>query len=85
MRERIALVVGEQNHCDYCVSAHSLLGKKAGLTESEVIANRDASSQDRKVDAGLKFARLLVETRGETSDSQLKSLLRRRLVRRRDR
>jgi AhpD family alkylhydroperoxidase len=33
VREQLALDVGEANHCDYCVSAHSLLGKRAGLTE----------------------------------------------------
>ena len=31
-REQIALAVGRQNGCDYCVSAHSALGKSAGLS-----------------------------------------------------
>ena len=31
-REQIALAVGQTNDCDYCLSAHSALGKMAGLT-----------------------------------------------------
>jgi uncharacterized peroxidase-related enzyme len=30
-RERIALAVAEQNGCQYCVSAHTAIGRKAGL------------------------------------------------------
>jgi AhpD family alkylhydroperoxidase len=35
LREEIALAVGEQNACQYCVSAHTVIGKLAGLTDSE--------------------------------------------------
>ena len=31
VREQIALVVGETNECDYCVSAHTALGQQAWL------------------------------------------------------
>src|SRR5262245_50932986 len=40
VREQLALDVGESNHCDYCVSVHSLLGQKAGLTEQDVLDSR---------------------------------------------
>ena len=30
-RERIALAVAQQNSCEYCVSAHTAIGRKAGL------------------------------------------------------
>jgi AhpD family alkylhydroperoxidase len=36
LRERIALAVAEENSCGYCLSAHSLLGKGAGLDDSEI-------------------------------------------------
>ena len=39
-RERIALTVAEKNACEYCVSAHTAIGRKAGLSSAEVEANR---------------------------------------------
>src|SRR4051812_765044 len=35
-REAIALVVGQSNRCDYCVSAHTFLGGKAGMDEAAI-------------------------------------------------
>src|SRR5262245_7202510 len=40
LREQIALLVAEANECDYCISAHSVLGKLAGLSEAEVVSAR---------------------------------------------
>src|SRR5262245_13001494 len=43
--ERIALLVADANGCDYCLSAHSWLGKNvAKLDEAEMNANRRAAS-----------------------------------------
>src|SRR5258708_28031959 len=36
LREQIALEVGEQNACQYCVSAHTAIGKITGLSDSEI-------------------------------------------------
>lgn len=39
-RERIALAVAEVNGCDYCLSAHTYLGKNlAKLDDAEITAN----------------------------------------------
>lgn len=39
--ERIALAVAEINGCDYCLAAHSFLGRKvAKLDDAELTANR---------------------------------------------
>ncbi len=35
-KELIAIAVSAVNGCQYCLSAHKMLGKKAGLTEEEV-------------------------------------------------
>ncbi len=48
LREEIALEVGEQNSCQYCVSAHTALGKMAGLTDPEIDAARDGNSTSPK-------------------------------------
>jgi len=63
-RERIALALAEQNACEYCVSAHTAIGRQAGLSGEEMQANRAGTSQDAKAAAAVKFARALVEYKG---------------------
>ncbi len=67
-REQIALAVAQANSCDYCLSAHSAIGKMVGLQAGEIVASRQAHSEDAKRDAGLQFAQSLVVQRGEVSD-----------------
>lgn len=74
VREQLALDVGEANGCDYCVSAHTFLGKKAGLTDAETLDNRRGTSADRKTDALLRFARKLLDTRGQVADADLEAV-----------
>lgn len=69
-RERIALAVAEQNACQYCVSAHTAIGRKAGLDNDEILANRAGRSSDAKADAALTFARALVENTGQVSKAE---------------
>ncbi len=74
LREQIALVVGEENNCDYCVAAHTVLGKGAGLTEHETLNARQSKSSDAKEEAALKFAREIVQTRGNVSEIDVKNV-----------
>jgi len=69
-RERIALAVAEQNACQYCVSAHTAIGRKAGLGNEEMLANREGRSSDAKAEAALVFARALVENTGQVSKEE---------------
>jgi uncharacterized peroxidase-related enzyme len=71
VREQLALDVGEANHCDYCVSAHCVLGKGAGLTEQDVLDSRRGASADPKTDVLLRFARKLVANRGLIDDADI--------------
>ena len=71
VREQIALAVAETNACDYCLAAHSLIGKGAGLTPEAILAARRVTATDPKTDALLKFATTVVETRGLVSDDAL--------------
>jgi uncharacterized peroxidase-related enzyme len=74
-RERIALAVAEINGCDYCLSAHSYLGKNlAKLSEMEIAANRHGGSTDPKADAAVRFAVKLVNARGHISEDDLGSV-----------
>lgn len=68
MRERIALVVAAENDCGYCVAAHCFRGAKSGLSESELLANRDSRSEDAKSELALTFASTLLRKRGQISD-----------------
>lgn len=71
LREQIALVVGETNNCDYCVAAHTALGKGAGLTEAETCDARRAQAKDEKEEAALVFAQKVVSERGWVSDEDV--------------
>ena len=62
--ESIALAVGQNNACDYCVAAHTVIGKMAGLTEQETIEARQGISQDPKMDALLELAVEISEKKG---------------------
>lgn len=70
-RERIALAVAQQNSCEYCVSAHTAIGRKAGLDGTEIQANRAGTSQDAKAAVAVKLARSLVEHAGEVTTAEL--------------
>lgn len=69
-RERIALAVAEQNACQYCVSAHTAMGRKAGLDSAEMLGNRRGVSAEAKAAAALAFAGALVEHTGDVTDAE---------------
>ena len=70
-RERIALAVAQQNACEYCVSAHTAIGRKAGLSAPEIEANRAGTSTDAKAAAAVAFSRSLVEHMGDVTATEL--------------
>ena len=69
LREQIALAVAEANSCEYCLSAHTAIGKMVGLNESDLTKARQAKASDVKTEAALQFAREIVVKRGEVSDA----------------
>jgi uncharacterized peroxidase-related enzyme len=76
LREQIALVVSEANRSQYCLSVHTSRGADAGLQEAELANSRLAISSDPKVEAVLRFARTLVDDRGELADGDIAALRR---------
>ena len=74
VRERIALAVGEANGCQYCVSAHTAIGKMVGLSTNDILASRQAHGDDAKTTAALTFAHLLVQKRGEVTDAEVSAV-----------
>jgi uncharacterized peroxidase-related enzyme len=70
VREQIALTVAEANLCNYCLSAHSYVGGKLGLSDGELRDARNAGSEVAKTNAVLKLARAVVLQRGEISEAE---------------
>ena len=68
LREQIALAVAEANGCEYCLAAHTAIGKMVKLPAGEMTSARGATSADPKAAAALAFAVALVEGRGAVSD-----------------
>lgn len=74
-RERIALAVAQVNGCDYCLSAHTYLGKHlAKLDEQEMVANRGGRSNDPKADAAVRFAAKVARERGHVAASDVRDV-----------
>jgi uncharacterized peroxidase-related enzyme len=74
-RERIALAVAEINGCDYCLSAHTYLGKNlAKLDEAEITANRNGASNDPIADAAVRFAAKIARKRGHVSEDDVRAV-----------
>lgn len=72
-REIIALAVGQANACQYCLSAHTLLGRGAGL-DTDAIALARTGNASTQLDAALAgLARKLTERRGKLDSSDLEA------------
>lgn len=70
--ETIKLAVSAYAGCDYCIAAHTLMGKHAGLSPSAMSAIRTANhSGDAALDALANFARLLVSSSGTVAADQV--------------
>ncbi len=74
LREEIALIVGQTNECNYCLSAHSMLGRASGLSDDEIMQARRGLSKEPKASAILQFAKAIVDNRGNVSDEELEKL-----------
>ena len=71
MREAIALVVGQTNRCDYCLAAHTMFGKGAGLDDNAVREARLGRSSDKRMNAVITLAKLLLDKKGNVSDTEI--------------
>lgn len=74
LREQIAVAIAGANQCNYCASAHTLLGKNAGVQEDELAANLKGQSEDNRTQAALSFVREIVESRGHIADTDLQAV-----------
>lgn len=72
-RERIALAIAEGNGCQYCVSAHTAIGRHSGLTNDEMLRNRRGSSTDAKAAAVVAFAKALNDHLGDVTTGEIEA------------
>ena len=73
-REKLALLTAQRNHCNYCLSAHTAIGKMVGLNAQEMLASRQGNGSDSRTTAALAFAAGLLKNKGEVSEADLKAV-----------
>lgn len=74
VREQIALAVAEANGCNYCLAAHSAVGKMVGLSSDQIRDSRLGTAVDQKTDILIRFARKVVDSRGRVRNDDLSEL-----------
>lgn len=72
--EQIAIAVANRNACEYCLAAHTALGRKAGVSAEQMQDAQSGNSTDSKVHAALQFAVKLVDQRGQVGDADVRAL-----------
>lgn len=68
-REAIFLAVSEANGCNYCLAAHTALGKMNGFTEGETFELRKGIINDKRLNVLTNLAKSIVENRGKADES----------------
>ena len=72
--EQIAVAVADRNACEYCLAAHTVLGKNAGASAEEMAAAQAGEASDPKTQAALSLALKLVSDRAQVSDGDVQRL-----------
>ena len=72
--EQIAAAVADRSRCDYCLAAHTALGRKAGVSAEAMAEAQQGRSSDPRVAAALAFAVEVVESRAQVTDAEVGAL-----------
>ncbi|TDD15230.1 carboxymuconolactone decarboxylase family protein [Kribbella turkmenica] len=71
-RHTIALAVSQANECGYCLAIHTYVSARfGGMSNEDIDLARAGSSVDPKRAAVARFARRVVDARGQVSDADL--------------
>lgn len=69
-REVINLVVSQVNECQYCLAAHTMLGKMNGFTDAQIMEIRHGhASFDAKLDALARLTKGITQSRGHVDQA----------------
>jgi len=64
-REVVNLVVSQVNNCEYCLAAHTMIGKMHGFTDAQLLEIRSGrASFDTRLDALARLVRNITSERG---------------------
>lgn len=66
-KEAVNLIVSQVNNCEYCLSAHTVIGKMNGFSDEQLLDIRKGKSTDSKLDALVKLAAEITQTRGNAN------------------
>ncbi len=67
-KEVVNLAVSQVNNCEYCLAAHTAIGKMNGFTGDQILELRSGSASfDQGLDALARLAKNITENRGSTS------------------
>jgi uncharacterized peroxidase-related enzyme len=72
--EQIAVAVADINDCEYCLAAHTALGRKAGASADEMSAAQAGKSDDPKTAAVLAFVTKVVRQRAKIAPADVEAL-----------
>ncbi|MBP2231277.1 putative peroxidase-related enzyme [Azospirillum agricola] len=72
--EQIAVAVADRNDCNYCLAAHTALGRRAGATDGEMADAQRGRSADPRTAAALAFAVKVVESRAAVDATDVEAL-----------
>ncbi|MBA0287765.1 carboxymuconolactone decarboxylase family protein [Stenotrophomonas maltophilia] len=72
--EQIAVAIANRNACEYCLAAHTALGRKAGASSEQMAAAQIGQSSDPATSAALDFALKVVEQRAQITDGDVQAL-----------
>ena len=72
--EQVAVMVADRNACEYCLAAHTMLGKNAGVSADDMRRAQAGQSDDPKTAAALRFAAKVVADRAQVTDGDVEAL-----------
>lgn len=74
LTEQIAVAIANRNGCEYCLAAHTALGRKAGASNAEMANAQLGGSDDAPTAAALQFALAVVDRRGRIDEQEIVAL-----------
>lgn len=72
--EQIAVAIADRNACNYCLAAHTALGRKAGATPHEMTQAQSGRSDDPRTAAVLAFVLSVVDKKAGIDPSDVEAL-----------
>jgi len=73
-KEVVNLAVSQVNGCDYCLAAHTAIGKMNGFTDAQILELRSGNASfDSKLNALAEIAKNITESRGNTDASLIEN------------